>query len=106
MSGLPADRLARLTARPKGDADRDIPLADKVGDQLGFLDRSPVPAPPARGKKPGRKPSPRTGQLHPKVMPDVADAISEEAARLGITQGVLIELMWSVYQQRGGGDDR
>ena len=105
MSGLPTDRLSRLTARPKGNADRDISLADGVGDRLGFVDRSP-PEPVPRRKKPGRKRSPRTGQLHPKVMPGVANAIADEAERLGVTQGILIELMWSIYQQQGGGNDQ
>ena len=58
---------------------------------LGFVDRSPR-------KKPGRKPSPRTYQLHPKVFPATGAAIAAEAERLGITQGQLIERMWAVYQ--------
>lgn len=49
-------------------------------------------------QKPGRKPSPRTYQLHPKVFPKVGEAIAAEAERLGVTQGQLIEQMWSEYQ--------
>ena len=55
------------------------------------MDRSPR-------KKPGRKPSPRTHQLHPKVFPATGAAIAAEAERLGITQGQLIERMWAAYQ--------
>ena len=106
MSGSQTNRLARLTVRPKGDADQDTAVADKVGDRLGFLDRSPAQAPVAKKGKPGRKPSPRTGQLHPKVLPEVAEAISDEAARLGITQGLLIEQMWTIYRRQGRGDDQ
>jgi hypothetical protein len=63
-----------------------------VGEARGFVDRSPR-------KKPGRKPSPRTYQLHPKVFPRVGEAIASEAERLGITQGQLIEVMWVTYQE-------
>jgi hypothetical protein len=78
-------------ARPKPASAEDVRIADDVGEARGFLDRT------AR-KKPGRKPSPRTFQLHPKVFPEVGEAISVEAERLGITQGQLIELMWEHYQ--------
>lgn len=89
MSGL-NNRLAGLTARPKPASAEDVRRADEVGEARGFLDRTPR-------RKPGRKPSPRTFQLHPKVFPEVGGAISAEAERLGITQGQLIELMWEQY---------
>ena len=85
------NRWAGLMARPKPASAEDVRIADDVGEARGFLDRT------AR-KKPGRKPSPRTFQLHPKVFPEVGEAISVEAERLGITQGQLIELMWEHYQ--------
>ena len=50
-------------------------------------------------KKPGRKLSPRTHQLHPKVMPRVGEAIVEEAEREGLTQGQLIEKIWRIYKR-------
>lgn len=89
MSGS-SNRLAGLTARPKPASAEDVRRADEVGEARGFLDRTPR-------RKPGRKPSPRTFQLHPKVFPAVGEAISAEAERLGITQGQLIELMWEQY---------
>jgi len=92
MSGS-NNRLAGLTARPKPASAEDVRRADEVGEARGFLDRTPR-------KKPGRKPSPRTFQLHPKVFPEVGEAISAEAERLGITQGQLIELMWEQYQRQ------
>jgi hypothetical protein len=92
MSGL-NNRLAGLTARPKPASAEDVRRADEVGEARGFLDRTPR-------KKPGRKPSPRTFQLHPKIFPDVGEAICAEAERLGITQGQLIELMWEQYQHQ------
>ncbi len=49
---------------------------------------------PSLRKKPGRKPSPRTYQIHPKLLPEVGEAIAEEAAKRGITQGHLIEMLW------------
>lgn len=89
MSGS-NDRLTGLTARPKPTSAEDVRRVDAVGEARGFLDRSPR-------KKPGRKPSPRTFQLHPKVFPEVGDAIAAEAERLGITQGQLVEMMWEHY---------
>lgn len=90
MSG--SNRLAGLKARPKATTVEDVRRVDEVGEARGFVDRTPR-------KKPGRKPSPRTYQLHPKVFPRVGEAIAEEAARLGVTQGQLIEQMWDTYQQ-------
>jgi hypothetical protein len=91
MSGS-SNRLAGLTAWPKPASADEVRRADEVGEARGFLDRTPR-------KKPGRKPSPRTFQLHPKVFPEIGEAISAEAERLGITQGQLIELMWEQYQR-------
>lgn len=89
MSG--SNRLAGLKARPKDTTVEEVRRVDEVGEARGFVDRSPR-------KKPGRKPSPRTHQLHPKVLPNIGEAISAEAESLGITQGQLVEQMWSVYE--------
>jgi hypothetical protein len=91
MSG--SNRLAGLTARPKDTGPAEVRKVDEVGEARGFFDRTPR-------KKPGRKPSPRTHQLHPKVFPKVGEAIAVEAGRLGVTQGQLIEEMWELYQSR------
>ena len=91
MSG--SNRLAGLTARPKNTTVEEVRRVDDVGEARGFLDRTPR-------KKPGRKPSPRTYQLHPKVFPEIGEAIADEAERLGITQGQLIEQMWALYSER------
>ncbi|MGY9036631.1 MAG: chromosome partitioning protein ParB [Rhodobacterales bacterium] len=91
MSG--SNRLAGLTARPKETGLAEVRKVDEVGEARGFFDRTPR-------KKPGRKPSPRTHQLHPKVFPKVGEAIAAEAERLGVTQGQLIEEMWELYQSR------
>lgn len=89
MSG--SNRLSGLRARPKDTTAEEVRRVDEVGEARGFLDRTPR-------KKPGRKPSPRTWQLHPKVFPNIGEAIAAEAERLGITQGQLIEKMWEVYK--------
>ena len=89
MSG--SNRLAGLTARPKNTDISGVRKVDEVGEARGFVDRTPR-------KKPGRKPSPRTYQLHPKVFPGVGEAIAAEAERLGITQGQLIERLWAAYE--------
>ena len=62
MSG--SNRLAGLTARRKDIDAAEVRKIDEVGEARGFVDRTPR-------KKPGRKPSPRTYQLHPKVFPRV-----------------------------------
>lgn len=88
MSG--SNRLAGLKAKPKDTTIDEVRRVDAVGEARGFVDRTPR-------KKPGRKPSPRTHQLHPKVLPKVGEAIAAEAERLGLTQGQLIEQMWKAY---------
>ena len=95
MSG--SNRLAGLKARPKGTTIEEVRRVDDVGEARGFVDRRPR-------KKPGRKPSPRTYQLHPKVFPKIGEAIAAEAERLGITQGQLIEQLWDSYQKVRGGE--
>ncbi len=87
-----SNRLAGLKARPKFMTQEEVRTVDDVGEARGFVDRTPR-------KKPGRKPSPRTFQLHPKVMPKVGEAISAEAERRGLTQGQLIEEMWGIYNK-------
>ena len=93
MSG--SNRLSGLKARPKDTTVEEVRRVDDVGEARGFLDRTPR-------KKPGRKPSPRTWQLHPKVFPNIGEAIAAEAERLGITQGQLIEQMWEAYESGKG----
>jgi hypothetical protein len=88
-----SNRLSGLKARPKDTTVEEVRRVDEVGEARGFLDRTPR-------KKPGRKPSPRTYQLHPKVFPKIGEAIATEAERLGITQGQLIEQMWDAYNEK------
>ena len=54
--------------------------------------------PEAPRKKRGRKPSPRTGQVHAKVLPNTSKEISREATHRGVQQGVLIEEAWALYK--------
>lgn len=94
-----SNRLAGLKARPKDTTIAEVRMLDEVGEARGFVDRSPR-------KKPGRKLSPRTYQLHPKVFPEIGEAIAAEAEKRGITQGQLIEQMWHIYltESRSGSD--
>ena len=87
------DRLKGLRARPKNISTEELLKVERVGEERGFSDRTPR-------KKPGRKASPRTYQLHPKVLPDTGEAIAAEAERLGLTQGQLIERMWQAYRYK------
>ena len=80
----------KLRSRPKDTTAETTRLADQAGEQHGFVDRAP------KGRR-GRLPSPRTGQVHAKVFPQIADEIAEEATRRGVTQGVVIEEAWALY---------
>lgn len=83
--------LGRLKSRAKDSSPQALEKSDRAGEELGFVPRSPE-------KRRGRKPSPRTGQVHAKVMPNVSDEIAEEARRRGVTQGVIIEEAWRLYK--------
>ena len=95
MSDKPAFSIdiARLKTREKDVSSEAIGKADAAAEQHGFINREPP-------KRRGRQPSPRTGQVHAKVIPRVADEIAEEASRRGVTQGVLIEEAWELYKDR------
>ena len=88
--------LGSLRKREKDSSPAEIARADQTAEEHGFLSREPK----GRG---GRKPSPRTGQVHAKVLPNIADEIAAEATRRGVTQGLLIEEAWALYlaQRRG-----
>lgn len=93
MSDKPAFQidLGNLKSRSKGSASvQEVEKIDRAGDAHGFVDRSPK-------KKRGRPASPRTGQVHAKVLPHVSEEIAEESKRRGVQQGVLIEEAWALY---------
>ena len=85
--------LGRLKSREKDRSAAAVERADRAGEELGFVDRDPV-------KRRGRKPSPRTGQVHAKVLPHVAEEIAAEARRRGVQQGVVLEEAWALYKSR------
>lgn len=98
MSNKPAFSINvnGLKSRDKGSSTpRDVEKIDRAGDAHGFVDRSPK-------KKRGRPASPRTGQVHAKVLPGYSEEISAEATRRGVTQGVLIEEAWQLYREKNG----
>ena len=82
-----------LRRKPKDSSEGAIRRSDAVGEKRGFEERGVR-------KKRGRKASPRTGQVHAKVMPEVAKQISAEARRRGVQQGVLIEEAWKLYLEK------
>ena len=88
--------LGRLKSREKDRSAAAVERADRAGEELGFVDRDPV-------KRRGRKPSPRTGQVHAKVLPHVAEEIAAEARRRGVQQGVVLEEAWALYRSRNSG---
>lgn len=82
--------LKKLKSATKPATEEAIAKVDAVGEERGFVDRSP------RGQR-GRKKSQRTGQVHAKVLPHIAAEIAEEATRRGVVQGVIIEEAWALY---------
>ena len=83
--------LGALKSRTKDSSPAAIEKADQAGGRHGFVPREP------QGKR-GRPSSGRSGQVHAKVLPHVADEIAEESRRRGATQGVLIEEAWELYK--------
>ena len=81
----------KLRSKPKDTSPKTVSKTDEAAEKHGVVDRTPK-------KKRGRKPSPRTGQVHAKVMPDVAKEIGNEARARGVQQGVLIEEAWALYK--------
>lgn len=86
--------LGQLKSRDKEVSSAAVQRSEQVAEDLGFVARDPQ-------KKRGRKPSPRTGQVHAKVMPQIAEDIANEARRRGVVQGVLIEEAWALYKKSG-----
>ena len=89
--------VRQLKSRPKDTSPAAIQTADRAGEQHGFVARE------AKGRR-GRLPSPRTGQVHAKVLPHIADEIATEATRRGVTQGILIEEAWALYLAHKSGN--
>jgi hypothetical protein len=92
MSDFSID-LGDLKKRAKPGSETSVAKTDKVAEARGFVPREP------QGRR-GRPKSPRTGQVHAKVMPEVAAQISAEARRQGVQQGVLIETAWQLYLEK------
>ena len=87
--------LGRLKTREKDRSPQAVEKADRAGEELGFIARE------AQNRR-GRRPSPRTGQVHAKVMPEVSEEIANEAKRRGVQQGVIIEEAWALYKDKSG----
>ena len=87
--------LGRLKSREKDSSPQAIEKAERAGEELGFVPRDGQ-------KRRGRKPSPRIGQVHAKVLPGVSDEIANEAKRRGVQQGVIIEEAWTLYKNKSG----
>ena len=78
----------------KANSLQAIEKADSSGKAHGFIDR-----PVRRGVRPPSPPSPRTAQMHTKLLPHVARKIAVEARKRGVMQGVLIEEAWVLYER-------
>jgi hypothetical protein len=85
--------LGDLKTRRKDATTEAIGRVDAAAEQHGFVNRT------GQGRR-GRKPSPRTQQIHAKVLPPIADEIASEAQRRGVQQGVIIEEAWALYKTR------
>ena len=94
--GVPLN-AGKLRRKPKDTSPAAVAKSDEAGEKHGFEER------PVR-KRRGRKRSPRTGQVHAKVMPDIARQIRDESRYRGVQQGVLIEEAWALYLAAKAGD--
>lgn len=81
--------LTQLKKKEKKFSEEILQSSDSVGISHGFIERNI--------KIRGRKKSPRIGQVHAKVLPNVSEEISNEAKRRGVQQGVIIEESWDLY---------
>ncbi len=85
--------LSKLKKVAKEHSKEEIEKSDQIAQEQGFIPRE-VP------KKRGRKPSPRTGQIHARVLPHISTEIADESRRRGVQQGVIIEEAWVLYQNK------
>lgn len=83
--------FASLKAVEKSTEPRKLAKVDAVAEKHGFVARENT-------KRPGRPPSPRTGQIHAKVYPHVSAEIAALALERGTTQGVILEEAWAAYK--------
>lgn len=84
--------IKKLRSSSKVQSPSVVEQIDTAADELGFVDRTPR-------KKRGRPKSPRTGQVHAKVLPHVSEQIADEAKRRGTQQGVILEEAWELYKK-------
>ncbi|NJM50201.1 MAG: chromosome partitioning protein ParB [Sphingomonadales bacterium] len=87
--------LKKLRSTRKLQSEKELSQMEERAAKKGFNSRE-------SSGTPGRKPSPRTGQVHAKVLPNVSDEIKEEKNRRGVVQGVLIEEAWALYKREHG----
>jgi len=88
-------QIPGLKSQPTEIAPTDEAKVCGAAERVGFLDREPR-------KRRGRPPSPRTGQVHAHVLPEVHEEVLAESRRRGVQQGVLIEEAWSPYEELNG----
>ena len=98
--------LPGLKARPKERVEEVLQDIDEIGARRGFVDREPATSmgAPFR-KKPGRKPSPRTQQLHPRVLPSTGRAFLDAAKDRRLSQGQMFEVIWAYWLNGEGGQE-
>ena len=95
---IPLGTIKARKSKPQSNEEQK--RIDEVADAHGFSSREPtLSESEKRGR--GRPKSPRTGQVHAKVLPPIHEEIAEEAAKRGVTQGVIIEEAWALYKNNG-----
>lgn len=82
--------VGTLKRKVKDQDPAAIKRVDTVAEAHGFVERTPK-------RRRGRPASPRTGQVHARVLPNVSEEISVESKRRGVQQGVIIEEAWELY---------
>lgn len=84
--------VSSLVARKDTPEPATASKVDEAAERVGFVNREP-----AQVTKPVKRKA-RSGQLgNPKLFPEYAEAILNEAKSLGLTNGQFFELLWRTY---------
>ncbi|MEO9901214.1 hypothetical protein [Nisaea sp.] len=92
-------KIPVLKKRAKPSEQKVSESVDQVAEERGFVTREPV-----GGRRAGRPKSPRTEQIHARVLPGYGIYLADCAARQGVTQGHILEAALKLYAEANADD--
>jgi|TARA_E500000318_G_scaffold85190_3_gene81081 hypothetical protein len=92
-------KVPTLKKREKPSEQKVAAAVDQVAEESGFVAREPV-----RGRRGGRPKSPRTEQIHARVLPGYGLFLADVAMEQGLTQGHILEAALKLYAEEHGQD--